>query len=221
MSASPFRCPISVCSRALAGTPARPVGRGRSAGACPWLEVDEGGSEEGARLVRPGAACPGPPRIGRDCRAVIPRRGDRQRDALRCPEGLHPDSGWRDRRRARRSGAAAEPGAAPLEALERARWAGRAQESSVPASRRRWRTSSLSAPATPPPPLSPPPLRAGGSAYSEIPCLCQRAKWLLLSLPSLPSLELERPGVRLSGLGRLVVLPRRVGLASSPRGGRR
>lgn len=76
-------------------------------------------------------------------------------------------------------------------------------------------------PATPPPPLSPPPLRAHGVAYSEIPCLGQRAEWLLLSLPSLPLPELQRPAVRLPGPGRLAVGKRRVERASSLRGGRR
>lgn len=82
-------------------------------------------------------------------------------------------------------------GIAPVPAVpepQRARGAGRGA-SANPASERTnlspcdpqsledWRTSSLSAPATPPPRLSPPPLRTRRSAYSEILCLCQRAKW--------------------------------------------
>lgn len=222
VSAPPFRCPIPLRSRAKAGTPARPGGRGRGAGACPWLEVDEGESGEGVRLARPGGCLP---RARLDLQGLSgghPKERNRQRGALRGPEGLHP---WFKLAGIAPTRAVREPQRSRArrlcEALERARWAGREQESSVPASRRRWRTSSLSAPATPPPPFAPPPLRARGSAYSEIPCLCQRAKWLLLSLRSLPSPELERPRVWLSGLGRLVVLQRRVGLASSPRGGRR
>lgn len=63
-----FNCPFPLRSPAQARMTARPVGRGRGAGAgaCPWFEVGEGESEEGARLVRPGAAYPEPPGIGRD-----------------------------------------------------------------------------------------------------------------------------------------------------------
>lgn len=43
--------------------------------ACPWLEVDGGESEEGARLARAGAAGPGPPRSGRDSRTGTWRLG--------------------------------------------------------------------------------------------------------------------------------------------------
>ncbi|XP_026351802.3 band 4.1-like protein 3 isoform X2 [Ursus arctos] len=168
-----------------------------------------------------GLPSPGRSRIGRDSRAGTPRR----EQAERCSEMARGLAPWFKLAGIAPTRAVLEPQRSRArrlcEALDRARWAGREQESSVPASPRRWRTSSLSAPATPPPPLAPPPLRARGSAYSEIPCLCQRAKRLLLSLPSLLSPELERPGVRLSGLGRLVVLQRRVGLAGSPRGRRR
>lgn len=59
--------------------PARPVGRGRGAGACPWFEVDEGESEEGERLVRPGAAHPEPPGIGRDSWEGTLRQGTGRR----------------------------------------------------------------------------------------------------------------------------------------------
>lgn len=83
---------------------------------------------------------------------------------------MSPDSGWRGSPPCAQCGSRSGSRARRLcEPSERDRGARRAQESSVPASPRRWRTSSLSALATPPPPLWPPPLRARGSAYSRCP----------------------------------------------------
>lgn len=127
----------------------------------------------------------------------------------------------RDRPHARGSGAAAEPGAAPLRspgesALGRAK-AGifspcepEALEDVIPLGP----SNSSSAP------RASTPLRPRFSLFGESVRL-QRAKRLRLSLLSLPSPELERPGVWLSGLVRVVLPQRRVGLASSPRRGRR
>lgn len=152
-----------------APTPASRVGRGRGAGVCPWLEVDERKSEEGARLARPRSAYPGPLGLG-GTPGRAPRSEGGQRGALRWPEGLSPDSGWRGSPPCAQCGSRSGSRARRLcEPSERARGARRAQESSVPASPRRWRTSSLSALATPPPPLWPPPFRARGSAYSRCP----------------------------------------------------
>ena len=69
VSAFPFQCLSPLRRLAQAGTPARLLGRGRRAGACPWFEVDGGETRKGRGRPgwpRLGAAYPDPPGIGRD-----------------------------------------------------------------------------------------------------------------------------------------------------------
>lgn len=141
--------------------------RGSGAGACPWLEVEEGEGEEGGEAGPARGCLSGTTWNAQRLSVGHLRRG---MDG----EGLSGDgragtllAAGQDRPRARRSGAAAGAG--------RGASANPGSERAGPASARTFSLCETRAPVDvippgprTPPPVSPPPLRALGAAYSEI-----------------------------------------------------
>ena len=122
---------------------------------------------QGARLPRPGAACPEPPEMRRDSRLGTCGEGWTERGSAVMGGRAPCLPRGQDRPRARRSGAAAGAG--------RCASANPGSERAGPASSRTFslcetRASEDVIPPGPttPPPFSLPPLRARGAAYSEI-----------------------------------------------------